>query len=208
MNLLLRPRRQEQNVLLCKVEAFLPFSSINPVLLDTYHVLEMGSPGSLVQTGFPRPWPSAQLLEGKAVSTDSKNVSGNYMMSMEISPECPLAQCKMHHKIPGLWVYLPGLEPCPLGFMRSHGYTLFVLLIICNQDEVAFSLICYKTFTTAYFLKSWKTGLSSRLEMSSQMCFITKKNQDIILFFRRTSAFWFAIPILILPTREIHPAET
>lgn len=75
-----------------------------------------------------RLWPSAQLLEEGAASADSKNVLGNIIF-MEISAECPLAQWKTHHNVPGFMEQLPELEPLPLwGYVqRVHIGTAFVL---------------------------------------------------------------------------------
>lgn len=97
-----------------KIEASLPFSSINPKLLDTYHVLEIHSLSRWSDLDWIlRLWPSVLLLQEKPVSVDSKNVLENIIF-MEMSAVCPLAQWKIHHHIPGSTEHFPELELLPL----------------------------------------------------------------------------------------------
>lgn len=64
-----------------KTEDFLPFSSINPILLAAYQVLKMGSSDL---DWMPRSGPAVRLLEEKAVSTDPKNVLSRGMILYDI----------------------------------------------------------------------------------------------------------------------------
>lgn len=100
----LRPGRQGR-MFSCtnKIEASLPFSSINPKLLDTYHVLEIHSLSRWSDLDWIlRPWPSVLLLQEKPVSVDSKNVLENIYIH---GNECRVPTCTMEDPPSHTWVY-------------------------------------------------------------------------------------------------------